>query len=60
MRSRITIVVFALGTVLGYGSGLAHLLRSRHAHAGESCLGWHDERSERRPGAHREGAPPSE
>jgi hypothetical protein len=37
MRRRIVIVLFALGTVVGYGSGIAH---SMHAH-GTQCAGWH-------------------
>ncbi len=37
MRSRITAVLFALGTVLGYGSGVAHLARGHHRQCGHSC-----------------------
>jgi hypothetical protein len=32
MRRTITVVLLALGTFLGYGSGLAHLAHARHAH----------------------------
>jgi hypothetical protein len=40
MRRRIVIALLALGTVVGYGSGIAHAVRWHHAHAGE-CSHWH-------------------
>jgi hypothetical protein len=42
MRRRIVIALLALGTVVGYGSGIAHAVRwhcVHHAH----CAGWHHE-----------------
>jgi hypothetical protein len=40
MRRRIVIALLALGTVVGYGSGIAHAVRWHHAHEGH-CSGWH-------------------
>jgi hypothetical protein len=37
MRRKFVIVLLALGTVVGYGSGIA---RAVHAH-GSQCAGWH-------------------
>jgi hypothetical protein len=39
MRRRIVIALLALGTVVGYGSGIAHALH--HAH--HACGDWHHE-----------------
>jgi len=36
MRRRIVIVLLALGTVVGYGSGIAHAVHAHHAR----CAGW--------------------
>jgi hypothetical protein len=36
MGRRIAIVIFALGTIVGYGSGIAHMAR----HGGH-CADWH-------------------
>jgi hypothetical protein len=36
MRRKIVIVLLALGTVVGYGSGIA---RAVHVHS--QCAGWH-------------------
>jgi hypothetical protein len=42
MRRRIVIGLLALGTVVGYGSGIAHAVHMHRAHAnGEQCSGWH-------------------
>jgi|HubBroStandDraft_5_1064220.scaffolds.fasta_scaffold1549007_2 hypothetical protein len=38
MRRKIVIVLLALGTVAGYGTGIAHAM---HAH-GTQCAGWHN------------------
>ena len=40
MRRKIVIALLAVGTFLGYGSGIAHAVRARHAH-GAQCAGWH-------------------
>jgi hypothetical protein len=37
MGRRIAIVVFALGTIVGYGSGIAHMSRAHGGH----CADWH-------------------
>jgi len=37
MRRRIVIAFLALGTVVGYGSGIAHAVHAHRAH----CAGWH-------------------
>jgi hypothetical protein len=37
MRRKIVIALLALGTVVGYGSGIAHAIGHHHAH----CAGWH-------------------
>jgi len=52
MRRRIVIALLALGTIAGYGSGIAHAVhmhRARWAHHGDSghCAGWHDDAEER-------------
>ncbi len=39
MRRKIVIALLALGTVVGYGSGIAHAVRHHHA----QCAGWHHE-----------------
>jgi hypothetical protein len=39
MRRRIVIALLALGTVVGYGSGIAQLAHGHHGH----CAGWHHE-----------------
>ncbi len=39
MRRRITIVLLALGTILGYGSGFAHIARAHHAHCSSQGSG---------------------
>jgi hypothetical protein len=39
MRRRIVIALLALGTVAGYGSGIAHLAHGHHG----PCSGWHHE-----------------
>jgi hypothetical protein len=41
MRRNIAIALLALGTVLGYGSGIAHVA-CHHHHA---CSGWHGQDS---------------
>jgi hypothetical protein len=41
MRRNIAIALLALGTVLGYGSGIAHLACHRH----DACRGWHGHES---------------
>jgi hypothetical protein len=38
MRRKITIALLALGTVVGYGSGIAHAVHRHHHHA--ACAGW--------------------
>lgn len=35
MQRRMIIAFLALGTLVGYGSGLAHLARSHHAHCAQ-------------------------
>jgi hypothetical protein len=40
MRRRIVIALLALGTVAGYGSGIAHAVHAHRMHAGQ-CSGWH-------------------
>lgn len=40
MRRRIVIALLALGTVAGYGSGIAHAVHAHRMHAGQ-CAGWH-------------------
>jgi hypothetical protein len=40
MRRRIAIALLALGTVLGYGSGIARLVYG-HSHCAEACRGQH-------------------
>jgi hypothetical protein len=41
MRRRIVIALLALGTVAGYGSGIAHMAYGHGRHGGECCSGWH-------------------
>jgi hypothetical protein len=46
MRRRIVIALLALGTVVGYGSGVAHAIHHRHAScagaaSGNASPGWH-------------------
>jgi hypothetical protein len=41
MRRRVAIAVFALGTVLGYGSGIWHLAHAHRVH----CNGCHHEQT---------------
>jgi hypothetical protein len=40
MRRRIVIALLAAGTLLGYGSAIAHAVHARHA-----CGHWHDSAS---------------
>jgi hypothetical protein len=40
MRRRIAIVLLALGTVVGYGTGIAHAVHAHHAH----CAGSHQDK----------------
>jgi hypothetical protein len=42
MRRRIVITLLALGTVVGYGSGIAHAVHAHHMHQAQ-CAGWHSE-----------------
>jgi hypothetical protein len=46
MRRRLLIVLFSIGTVAGFGSGIAHVVH----HARHHCGGWHhgEESSEAR------------
>jgi hypothetical protein len=37
MRRKITIALLALGTFLGYGSGICHAIHHHRA----ACAGWH-------------------
>ena len=37
MRRKITIALLALGTFLGYGSGIVHAVHHHHA---AQCAGW--------------------
>jgi hypothetical protein len=39
MRRKITIALLALGTFVGYGSGIAHAVHHHHA----ECAGWHSD-----------------
>jgi hypothetical protein len=41
MRRRITIAVLALGAIVGYGSGIAHILHAHHA----GCSDYHHGRA---------------
>jgi hypothetical protein len=41
MRRRIAIALLALGTVLGYGSGIARLVHGYHGHCADACRGHH-------------------
>jgi hypothetical protein len=41
MRRRIVIALLALGTFVGYGSGIAHAVHMHRAHGGGECAGWH-------------------
>lgn len=43
MRRRIVIGLLALGTFVGYGSGVAHAVRMHRAMNGQAspCSGWH-------------------
>jgi hypothetical protein len=38
MRRRLLIVLFSIGTVAGFGSGIAHLVHHARHHG---CSGWH-------------------
>jgi hypothetical protein len=40
LRPRIAVVLLALGTIVGYGSGIAHVMHA-HRHCHESCAGSH-------------------
>jgi hypothetical protein len=42
MRRKIVIGLLALGTFVGYGSGIAHAVHAHHAHQGP-CSGWHSD-----------------
>jgi len=39
MRRRILIVLLSIGTVAGFGSGIAHVVHARHAYR---CGGWNE------------------
>jgi hypothetical protein len=41
MGRRIAIIVFALGTIVGYGSGIARIAHAHRAH----CADWHSSES---------------
>jgi len=40
MRRSLAIVLLAVGTLVGYGSGIAHALHAHH-----TCAGWHHEQT---------------
>lgn len=59
MRRKIVIALLAAGTVLGYGSGIAHAVHWHWMHHGE-CAGWHHGPAEPGPqgdSPRRQGAP---
>jgi hypothetical protein len=41
MRRRIAIVALAFGTVLGFGSGIAHVALAHHTHCAAHCPAEH-------------------